>query len=319
MASPRNSKKEKQNSSAEAKWSERARADPVTVQYLVQTLQELQSEHEALKQELLKSRRIPSGKIGVALLITGSLVLAESVFASSPTLAFIGLGLTFWGALFLFARPIKFVRSSLLDSTAVALYTTIDRMVQDLGYKAKSIYVPPYPKEAYLPEYLKGLKEMVVFIPAEDSATMPTLEEMAKQQFLLKNPKGICITPPGFGLSSVIENELRAGFPHIARALNIENLYDSLPKVVTGSLGLAKTFEIKPENELIHVRITGSVHSSLYSREQNLKSIHFLGCPLTSAVACALAKATGKLVTIAKDNVSYDLQTIDVWYQTLEA
>jgi hypothetical protein len=206
-----------------------------------------------------------------------------------------------------------------LDSTAITSYTTIDRIVQDLGYKAKAIYVPPYPKEAYLPEYLKGLKEMIAFIPAEDSATMPTLEEMAKQQFLLKNPKGISITPPGFGLSSVIENEMKTRFPQLSRGLTTENLYDSLPKVITSNLELAKTFEIKHENELTHVRITGSVYSNLYSREQNLKSIHFLGCPLASAVACALAKTTGKLVTIAKDNVPYDLQTIDVWYQTLEA
>jgi len=319
MASTKKSKNEKQSSSAETEWSKRALAEPVTVQYLMRTLQELQSEHEALKRELIKSRRIPSGRIGAALLIAGSSVLAGSVFASSATLAFIGLGLTFWGALFLFARPIKFVRSTLLDSTAIASYTTIDRMVQDLGYKAKAIYVPPYPEEAYLPQYLKGLKEMIVFIPAEDSSIMPTLEEMAKQQFLLKNQKGICITPPGFGLSSVIENELRARFPQIARALTIESLYDSLPRVITSNLELAKGFEIKPENELTHVRITGSVYSSLYSREQGLRSIHFLGCPLTSAIACALAKATGKLVTITKDNVSYDLQTIDVWYQTLEA
>ena len=147
---------------------------------------------------------------------------------------------------------------------------------------------------------------------------MPTLEEMAKKQFLLKNPKGICITPPGFGLSTVIENELRTRFPQLSRGLTTDSLYDSLPKVITSNLELAKTFEIRPENELTHVRITGSVYSSLYSREQGLRSIHFLGCPLVSAIACALAKATGKLVTIVKDNVSYDLQTIDVWYQTLE-
>jgi hypothetical protein len=39
---------------------------------------------------------------------------------ASTVLAFIGLGLTFWGALFLFARPIKFVKSILLDFTAIS-------------------------------------------------------------------------------------------------------------------------------------------------------------------------------------------------------
>jgi len=314
MKSSENREKPNKNNNESEK-----KQEPVTIQYLMKTLQQLQSEHEVLKREMVKSRRIPSGRIGFAFLVIGGATLAGSVVTSSSILAFIGLGLTFWGALFLFARPVRFVKSSLLDSTALSTYTTVDRIVSDLGYKAKSIYIPPYPKEAYLPEYMKGLKEMIVFIPAEDSATMPTLEEMAKKQFLLKNPKGICITPPGFGLSSVIENELRARIPQIARALTTERLFESLPRVMTSNLELAKNFEIKPENEVTHVRITGSVYSNLYSREQGLKSVHFLGCPLASAIACILAKATGKLITIAKDNVSYDLQTIDVWYQTLEA
>jgi len=288
--------------------------EPVTIQYLMRTLQQLQSEHEALKRELLKSRRIPSGRIGFAFLVIGGATLAGSVVTSSTTLAFIGLGLTFWGALFLFARPVRFVKSTLLDSTALSTYTTVDRMVSHLGYKAKSIYIPPYPTEAYLPEYMKGLKEMIVFIPAEDSTTMPTLEEMAKKQFLLKRPKGVCITPPGFGLSSIIEKELKTAFINI----DLERLTNSLPKAVTDNLGLAKGFEINIENDIIHAKIIGSVYNSLYSREQELKSIHFLGCPLASAIACALAKTTGKLVTIAKEKVSPDLQTIDIWYQTLE-
>jgi len=309
MKSSKNKEKPNKNNNESEK-----KQEPVTIQYLMKTLQQLQSEHEALKRELLKSRRIPSGRIGFAFLVIGGATLAGSVVTSSTTLAFIGLGLTFWGALFLFARPVRFVKSTLLDSTALSTYTTVDRMVSDLGYKAKSIYIPPYPKEAYLPEYMKGLKEMIVFIPAEDSATMPTLEEMAKKQFLLKSPKGVCITPPGFGLASVIEKELKAGFTNI----NLERLTNSLPKAVTDNLGLAKGFEINTENDLIHAKITGSVYSSLYSREQELKSIHFLGCPLASAIACALAKTTGKLVTIAKNKVSPDLQTIDIWYQTLE-
>jgi hypothetical protein len=84
-------------------------------------------------------------------------------------------------------------------------------------------------------------------------------------------------------------------------------------------LDLAKEFEINPENDLIHIKIVDSVYNELYSTKQGFKSIHSIGCPLTSAVACALAKTTGKLVTIFKDAVSPDLETIEVWYKTLEA
>ena len=279
------------------------------------TLENLQKENELLKRELLKSKQTPSSKIGVGFLVIGALVLSASFMASSTVLAFIGLGLTFWGALFLFARPIKFVRGTLLDSTAISSYTTIDRITEGLNYKGKPIYIPPYPKEAYLPEYLKGLKEMIVFIPAKDIIAMPTIEEMAKKQFLLKNPKGICIAPPGYGLINLFEKEMKAEFTQI----DLDRLYSSLPTIIVNNLELAKELEINPEKDLIHVKIVDSVYKDLYSKEQDFKSIHSIGCPLTSAIACALAKTTGKLVAIVKDTISPDSKTIEVWYQTLEA
>lgn len=282
------------------------------IKHLIEMLQHVQSENELLKQELLKARQIPSGKIGFALLITGALSLLGSLIASSTTLAFIGLGLTFWGALFLFTRPIKFVRGSLLDWTAIASYTTMDRMLEDLNYKGKGVYVPPYPKDVYLPEHLKGLKEMIVFISATSSLEMPTIEEIARKEFLVKNPKGVCISPPGYGLMSLFEKEMRTDFSQI----DIEGLYSILPKVA--DLGLAGELEIETENDSTRITIIDSIYKDLYSRERALKSVHLIGCPLVSAVACALAKTTGKNVVIVKDKVSPDLKKIEVWYQTIE-
>jgi hypothetical protein len=287
----------------------------VTVEYLVETLRNLQKENELLKRDLLKSKKTPSGKIGFAFLVVGALALIGSVVSSSTALAFVGLGLSFWGALFLFARPVKFVRGTVLDYTAISSYKTIDRITEDLKYTGKPIYIPPYPKEAYLPEYLKGLKEMIVYIPAEDIVAMPTIEEMAKKQFLLKNPRGLSIPPPGYGLESLFEKELKVDFTQV----KIDWLFGSLPTLLVGNLGMAKEFEINAENDLIHVKIVDSLYKDLYSSEQNFKSIHSIGCPLTSAIACALTKITGKLVIITKDEVSPDLGTIEVWYKTLAA
>jgi hypothetical protein len=78
--------------------------------------------------------------------------------------AFIGLGLTFWGAIFALARSGKYVESSLLDATAKFAYSTIDRMINDLKFNGQGYYIPAFPKDVYLPEYLKNLKEPVVFI-----------------------------------------------------------------------------------------------------------------------------------------------------------
>jgi hypothetical protein len=280
-----------------------------------ETLEDLLRENELLKSELQKSRQTPSSRIGIGFLVFGAIVLSASVAISSSILAFIGLGLTFWGGLFLFTRPFKFVRSTILDSIAVSAYTTIDRITEDLGYRGKPIYIPPYPKEAYLPEYLKGLKEMTVFISSGARTAIPTIEEMAKKQFLLTNPKGICIAPPGYGLVNLLERELKTEFTQI----DMDQLCSILPTVIVNNLELAREFEMNLEDDIVHIKVVDSVYAALYLSDQGVRSIHSMGCPLTSAVACALAKTTGKLVVIIKDAISPDSKTIEVWYQTLEA
>lgn len=265
--------------------------------------------------ELLQTKKqIPSNKLGLTFVIVGALSLIYSFVVDSSILAFIGLGLTFWGALFLFARSTKFVRSNVLESSVVSFYAAFDRITNDLNYTGKPVYIPSYPKGTYLPEYLEGLKEMVIFISSKDSATMPAVEELAKKRFLVKNPEGMCFSPPGFGLLRLFENELRIDFTKIDR----ETLYDSLPTIIVNNLELAGNFEIVDEQELIHVKISGSVYSGLYSKEWNLNSVQSLGCPLVSAVICALAKTTGKRLTIAETKISQDLKTIDLWYHIVE-
>jgi len=84
-----------------------------------------------------------SGAVAYALLFSGAIALITSVFYSSSILAFIGLGLTFWGALLLYIKPVKHVKASLLDSTVISSLRSVDQMIKDLNYKGKAIYLPP--------------------------------------------------------------------------------------------------------------------------------------------------------------------------------
>lgn len=287
------------------------KAELMTTKYLVEALKQMQAEVENLKLEIRSIRRIPSGKIGMAFIIPGVLALVFSILNNSNVLAFIGLSLTFWGALFFFVRPIRYVQSSLLDSTAISTYTTLDRIVKDLKFHGKSYYIPPYPKGVYLPEYLKGLKETVVFISADESG-MPSVEELAKSKFLLKNPNGICVAPPGLGLLTQFENELRRDLT----GFQLNELCENLPQLIVESLQLAKDVEIREEeNNCVYLKLLDSTYKGVYTKDENLVSVHFLGCPLVSAIACAIAKVTGKIVTIQKDKISQDGQTIEVWYR----
>ncbi|MEM2938694.1 MAG: hypothetical protein QXU95_00235 [Candidatus Bathyarchaeia archaeon] len=241
------------------------------------------------------------------------LALIFSILKDSSTLAFIGLGLTFWGTLFFFIKAERHVHESLLDSTATSIYTTADRIIRDLKIGSNGYYIPPYPKDVYIPEHLKGLKEATVFI-STDSESTPPIEEIAQRKFLLESPRGICISPPGLGILDQIEKEMGKDLS----GMQLSDLSEILPPIITENLQLAKEMEIKTEDNQVHVSMINPAYRSLYTSE-DLKSVRFLGCPLASAIACVIAKSTGKIVSIQKIDVSQEDQAVKVLYREMEA
>ena len=296
-----------------------------TSESLNEEINKLQREIEKLETELKKAKRRPSGRIGVAFIFLGALSLIISVFqipltpiapsinGNTQVLAFIGLGLVLWGGLFLLARPVSYVRSSLLEATAISLYTTIVRIKKDLKYNSKSYYIPPYPKEVYIPEHLKGLKEMIVFISAKDDTKLPSIEGIASNKFMQEDPEGIFISPPGLGLVDQFEKELRMNLSKI----DIKDLCEILPKIILENLQLAKEVTMEIEENQVHLKVMDSLYKHLYL-EEDLRSIRFIGSPLESAIACAIAISTGKTVTIKESKTHPDSDTIEVIYRLVE-
>ncbi|MEM4520262.1 MAG: hypothetical protein QXF23_00875 [Candidatus Bathyarchaeia archaeon] len=254
-------------------------------------------------------------KVGIAFIVPGVVSLVFSILKNSSTLAFIGLGLTFWGALFFFIRPERLIHRSLLDSTALSIYAAADRIIRDLKIGSNGYYIPPYPKDAHVPEHLKGLKETILFI-SEEAEKIPPIEEIAQRKFLVKSPRGICIPPPGLGILDQIEKEIGKDLASV----QLSDLSEIMPQVLIGDLQLAKDIEIDVEENQVHVTMVNPAYQSLYTSE-DLSSVHFLGCPLASAIACAIAKSTGKVVAIQKIAVSRENQTfiVKVSYRIIEA
>ncbi len=284
-----------------------------TAKQLVQSVDELQKETQSLKKQIQTLNRNSTIRISIGFAIPGILSLTLSIVTESQVLAFIGLGLTFWGALFYLVRPIAYVRGSLLSTTATTFYQITDRIIKDLNIKGEGIYVPPYPKEVYLPQHLIGLKETIFFLSQDANQAAPSIEEMATGKFVTKNPKGVILIPPGSSFMDQIEKLLRTDITK----MNLEDLCITLPQLIQENFQLAKEIEMKTENNQIHLKTTDSIYKNLY-RQDNLKSVQLLGDPLTSAVACTIARATGKQITIQNINVSPDTQTIETTFQLAE-
>jgi hypothetical protein len=237
--------------------------------------------------------------------VSGIALFVTAVLLSSQIIGLIGLGLVFWGALFLLITPKKQIEGSFLISSALPAYMTIDKMVNEQNSKNEAYNIPPCPRDIYLPKHLDGLKQMVTFIPAKCSDGMVEIEDIARGIFSIEKPKGVLIISPGMELIEKIEQKRNMDFTKIL----FDELDQKLPCLLN-ELHLAQEIKMTTnENELV-LQINDSLYQNLYSQKYDLKSIHLLGCPLVNAAACAIAKSTGQPIVIQEINSTPSGKTI---------
>ena len=70
---------------------------------------------------------------------------------------------------------------------------------------------------------------------------------------------------------------------------------------------------MEAEENRVQLKITDSIYKTLY-QEADLKSVRFLGTPLESAIACAIAKSTGKPVFIQDSKFDSETDIIEISY-----
>lgn len=245
-----------------------------------------------------------------AFIIVGSVALIASLVYVSPVLSFIGLGLIFWGALFFYIQPEEHIKRAILDATVIPSLVTLNQIIQELHYKGKAIYLPP--------KYFKDPEANKVYIPKQKGGELPEPELTLKQekQLFFENPHGILLTPPGAQLSHLFEKQLDTNFTKN----DLKYLTQNIPEVIIEDLEIAENIEIETENNRIKTKITNSTFKEAHKENNKLSNTHlYVGCPLSSAIACALAKATGKPITIENIESSEDGKIIETTYQILEA
>jgi hypothetical protein len=267
-----------------------------------------------MQKEPKNKPKVNSFLIGISFLASGIILFVVSVFFSLQIVCLIGLGLIFWGALFLLIPPPKLIEASFLITSSLPGYLNIDRMLSSLIPKNEAYNIPACPRDISLPDHLKGLKQMVTFIPAAYTDGIAEIEDIARGKFLIEKPKGLLITSPGVSLLDKIEQKNKTDFAKIP----ISELDERLP-VLFSLLYLAKEIELTTnENEAI-LRIHGSLYKNLYNPKYELKSVKLLGCPLVNAVGCAIAKSTGKPTMIKEIQTISKGNTITVIFNIVES
>jgi len=252
----------------------------------------------------------------IAVMLTlGAIALAGSFTFTSTILAFIGLGLIFWGALLLYIKPEGYTKRVLIDAVSSPSLTTLNEMIQELCYKGDATYLPP--------KYFTNPETTKVYIAKNKRGSLPAPEviRIYENKSTAKTALGILITPPGIELSKLLEKSLGRRFAET----NLKDLQQKLPKLFIEDLEIAENLELKTEDGptesmTVHAKITKPFYTDLPKEAEELSQApSAIGGPICSAIAIALTKATGKPVRITDTKSSEDDSTLEAIYETLEA
>jgi hypothetical protein len=242
--------------------------------------------------------------LGLAFLLAGIALIWLSIQYESIILTFISLAITLWGSLLLCVGPTRDTTLTLLDTTALSPLEGLNQLINSLDYKGKPIYMPPQSPNDPKSEHLFITK----------NANIVSLLEKKKTQNDSPFKDGISITPPGLALANLFEKKLGKKFAKVTLGYLAENL----PKVFIEDLELAKKCELSIENNLVTAKLTGVTHDFLCQKLHEKPNLcNSIGCPFSSAIACALTRSTRKPVIITESNFLKKNKVLHVTYKLL--
>lgn len=181
-----------------------------------------------------------------------------------------------------------------MDQMSISSLSAIDQMIEGQNLEGRPIYIP-VPKGAYLP-YDIGFKNDFVYIPRRNVEA-----DEAVEQAFRRTPEGLRITPPGFALANLMEKNGKVRFHELTMA----SLVEALPQVVTHEVEIADSFKIDRKDGTVNIEIGKAACRDLCEEASKLRNIcPYIGCPLSSAIACILARVTNRPILIQRCTVT---------------
>ena len=257
--------------------------------------------------QMLQIKKTRINQHPVIVVMIGVALTVLSALNGSSFLAILGVAIIFWGAFLLYITPSMHVPLTLLNASAEAAVANIEWVISELNLTEKGVYLPP--------KNLKNIESSLVFIPETFKTSFPTIEE-TNEKLLTNKKTGVFFIPPGSGLSRLFEEEL--GFSFTKTDLN--QLQNKLPKILVEGMELAESVEILTQGNIVTLEITGSILDEICRETDSKSKTHMqVGCLLSSAIACALAKSTGEPITIQNETRNQETKITHIDYQILSS
>ena len=270
---------------------------------LMDKLEQVERDKSELLEELRRLKR-RTGLWGGYLLLTFGLILgALAFFYNSDIAAFLGVSMMFWGVLLLYIRPTDLIRKEILDFTVVKPLKQIHKILDELEYNGTPRYVSP--------STLLGLETINVYVPKSNNYSKSSDEQIVQEKTFINSPPMVKLTPSGLDLSMLLQDDLKTDFS----AVDLTYLQENLEKALVEGLQIAEAFQMEVSDSTVLVEIRGTIFDKIIEELNDLESNRHLGDPLSSAIACILARSTRQAIIIEEIQIDKKEDSFKITYR----
>jgi len=232
-------------------------------------------------------------RLGIGFALFGLCLSTVSFLIQANLFAGIGLASFLTGLLLIYVPTEKTVSPQLISASCLSSLVNLNSLLEELGVDSKAVYLPTK-EESHQPHAFLPL------IQNPDSFSM-FLKNLENSGLLVVNGQdphrsGLHLVPPGSSLATLMEQESGIDFYNV----RLDRLEDTLRTGLVDSLEIAEDIRIMFMNGSIRVEV-GPLISEEFCETQSKVAQSLcsqLGCPLCSAVICAVTKAAKRPVSV---------------------
>lgn len=207
---------------------------------------------------------------------------------------------------FLLIKPQRILISKAVGDSFLTTFMNLNDFLKSLNVRGKGIYLPP------------GINDPnnYVFVPYDDRGSLSRLsviKGIRDRKLLAK--EGILLRSTGSSMINSIEKEFAIDFSK----LDLHSLKETLSKLLISELGIMNNFYLEILENKVYCIFYGSIFLNLCTKiyREMPEFCTKLGCPLNSAIASILSKATERYVIIEDCIVSSGKGKIETTYRLL--
>ena len=241
----------------------------------------------------MPKRTISLSRVTIFTLIAlGVITLLISILYVSSFLALFGFALVFWSTILLYLMPANSVFVDLLTSIAQPSLVNIENILNTSFGEKQGLYLFCCSRKFkhLITSSIDEKENKVLFIPV--------IQNYRSDKIISSESLDLQICPPGEGLCTLMEKQVGKPF----NEMDLSRLFLVLPKILTDRLEFVETLDLQNDGDVITVNFTKSVFVGICKEAEKYPLTHQqVGCLLSSALACALAKSTGEPIMLEKE------------------